>query len=644
MSWKDEAEEASTAPTPDYEIPAGTSAIAPGSEDASAMSHKYTADDVNEELLRAKRRWKETPTLDQMAAAYGMGARRIVANTANMLGAKNAFGMDTTDEGIRKFQQSNAPDIEAMRSTPIGGIMSLLGEGVTSLPAVMAPEAAAGSKIPLVSAALRPLFSTPARTMITGGGIQGAAMAEPGERTKGALTGALVGGAFPVAGWAGKSALYGVKPTEEMQWLMDRGVRLTPGMMKPQGWLNQVEQSWAGSLPYFGAKITARRNAAYDDLLHAVTADTAPPNLAAFGKKDPLAAGVQPIPRGATLNDTYTSVDQAFGEAYDKVKGYKIPWPPEKMNLAGSNEPLFFEPPAKGPLAKRPEGLLQKATNDRRITATEADRKAVRDAIAAEWSAIKPDASGQLDSAQLLEFRSTLRRRAREAQADPNAQKEAALWRSAEDKVTDVLESQLKGSDLAWLRATDKQYAKNSIVTDALKRSSTGERFTPSQLSAAVKKSQLAHGTPRGWARGEGAMRDWSSAADEAFTKHYAPKTGAMVPAVAAPIAAMAAFPPSAVPITGLTGLLTTEAGRKLAGGMYPWQKGGQLMVEGALKRLKNAAANTTLGYAAKPLALNLARARMIPGAPSALTNAQYAAEDQLNLPELPRVVVAGGG
>jgi hypothetical protein len=601
----------------------------------SAVGMEHTKAEPSKGGYYAEQRWNAMNPLQQLGVSYGLGARDIVANTGNMFGAKKLFGIDTTDEGIKAYNEANADENAAIRSSFTGALGDLLGKGITSIPHVLAPEALSGAKIPYVSAALRPLYRTaegalsPARSIITGGAVQGATMANPNERVSGALTGAGVSALFPVAGYAGKVALRGVNPSEELKWLVDRGVKLTPGQMSPGSWVDHLEQAWGANLPYLGPKIAARREKSYEDFMHAVTADTAPPKLSAYGKQDPLVEGVQPVSRGTTLNDTYTNVDDAFRNAYQQVNG--IPMKLKVMNTAGPDVPAYQH--------------ALRAIRSKATPAAETERAAVEGTFKDKWSKMikyQDAKTGEIDSAHLLELRSDLRAQSRKYRAtNPDR---ADLFRESADSITDVLESQLTNSKgrapaMEWLRAVDKQYAKNSIITDALKSARTGERFTPSQLTAAVRKAQLQHGSARGFARGEGLMRDWSGAADEAFSAHYVPKTGATVMAASAPVAAMAAFPPSAVPIAGLGGLFTTEAGRKLAGGLYPWQASGRSTVSGALNRLKAVNESMLPGNRfqihpvdrSKDAALNLLRARMMQSAPGAAQNAQWAAEDAVD-------------
>src|SRR5207253_1822924 len=93
---------------------------------------------------------------------------------------------------------------------------------------------ALASKIPAVG---------PILNAATQGGVQGFSTSDPGDRGLNTLIGALTGGGLSAAGRAGSKVVYGATRTPEAQFLLNRGVSLTPGQMNPGGAMNQFEQA-----------------------------------------------------------------------------------------------------------------------------------------------------------------------------------------------------------------------------------------------------------------------------------------------------------------------------------------------------------------------------------------------------------------
>ena len=541
--------------------------------DAEGMTHTRSQPSglgyVTEQAQKAA--WEDTPAWKKPGVAYGMGANKVVTHGLNMIPGTSTFadalkrgtGMDITDEGLKRDRESRA----FLESNPASMAGGMIGETATLTPLMMGGSGAL-SRIPalrgLVTAGEDALMSGPTRRMITEGAAQGATMAEPGDKGSGALFGGAAGAMWPASGATWNAAARGVNPGEEARTMLDKGVRLTVGQMNPRGWLNDLEQKWAHVIPVWGPKIKARRSRAFEDWQHMTIMDTAPPDPATFGQVVPSKAPLATVPRGKTVGETFANVDQAYTPAYDVVKGFEIRWPPKIMNTSGPDVPLF--------------GALKRATKNPNVTANAEQRAAVEKSVMAEWSSLKPkkNAAGDdiIDSEDLLKLRSKVREKSRTERRsqDSDGRLKSELFDSAEDQITKVLESQLPGDAMAWVKQVDFQYAKNKIMEDALTRGKG--KFGLSDVSNAVRDSALKFGSKRQYAKGQGLMRDYSDAGSDTFTT-TAPATGAAYLAAAAPMAAVAANPLlGAAAVAPVVGALGSEAGRKLAGGMYPWQRG----------------------------------------------------------------------
>lgn len=567
---------------------------------------------VTEQAQKAA--WEDTPTWKKPGVAYGMGANRVLTHSLNMIPGTGTFaeslkrgtGMDITDEGLKADREAS----RYLSSTPTGMVGGMVGETATLAPLIMGGSGAL-SRIPalrgLVTAGEDAFMSGPTRRMITEGAAQGATMADPGDKGSGLLFGAGAGAMWPAAGATWNAAARGVNPGEEAKAMLDKGVRLTVGQMNPRGWLNDLEQKWAHIIPVWGPQLKARRSQAFEDWQHATIMDTAPPDPTSFGRTPPASAPLATVPRGKTVGETFDNVDQAYTPAYDVVKGFEIRWPPKIMNTSGPDVPLYRS--------------LRTATKNPSVTANAEQRAAVEKSVMAEWTSLKPkkNASGEdvIDSDDLLKLRSKIREksRAERRSQDSDGRIKSELFDSAEAQVTKVLESQLPSDAMTWVKQVDFQYAKNKIMEDALTRGKG--KFGLSDVSNAVRDSALKFGSKRQYAKGQGLMRDWSEAGNDIFANNAATTTGAAVPALAVPAAMVAANPVAAAGVLApVVGALGSEAGRKIAGGMYPWQgamRGIDERLAGMLDSAGPNAANllTTMGRTG-------GNSMMIPRAPAA--------------------------
>ena len=132
-----------------------------------------------------------------------------------------------------------------------------------------------------------------------------------------------------------------------------------------------------------------------------------------------------------------------------------------------------------------------------------------------------------------------------------------ALLKSAEQRATEVLESQLPPDAMRALRAVDAKYGNFKVLESAIDRSKDRpDAFTPAQFSMAVKESVPSKGQ---YAAGGGRMRDIARESVDVFSPRT-PMTGAQQPSQL--VGYMAALPAAAMYGTGRG----RQLGKALAG------------------------------------------------------------------------------
>lgn len=210
------------------------------------------------------------------------------------------------------------------------------------------------------------------------------------------------------------------------------------------------------------------------------------------------APGAGPIPSGQT-DDMLDAAYRTFETAYDAAKGFPVMLT-RLGDVADADRPL--------------RGLLRQAVNDTNLPAGALGPRA-RERLAADLDQQFQDVmrrtgrggmpEGTVDSAALLDFRTALRREIRaSAKAGAGSGKSAAKDRArtralqnAEERVTEVLESQLPEDVMASLRATDARYRQHKIVEDAVWRGGDRE-LSPERLQDAVRRAESRGAFARG--------------------------------------------------------------------------------------------------------------------------------------------------
>lgn len=303
------------------------------------------------------------------------------------------------------------------------------------------------------------------------------------------------------------------------------GVDLTPGMTKPAGWVNSLEQA-STRIPIVGEMIQGARHGAQSDFQRVAIEKAAVP-----GTK------ITPAEPHEMLTQAYMS----FEPLYDQAKGIDV----HTAGLADS---------------------FSNAAKDRGVQATDATRSSTADWLDNQITQIKPNDIGAVDSAQLLKLRSGIRTQIRKNRlsGSPDKADSADLLENAEQSVTQSLEQQLPPDALDALRAADAQYGTYKVIENAVAKAKDNPNgFTPENLSQAIKEA-----TEKGaYARGGGRLRDFSRDAKETMSPTV-PQTGALLAGLGTAAGVAATHPYASIPLSmGALAFTTTRMGRAIAGG-----------------------------------------------------------------------------
>jgi hypothetical protein len=343
--------------------------------------------------------------------------------------------------------------------------------------------------------------------------------AEPKERKTAAGYGAIASGALPAGGSAYRAATRGIDMSPAARQLTRKGVELTPGQVAPEGTWAMIEESMM-RIPLVGPRVAAARERGWQQTKNLISKESAPP-------------GYTP-PDRADVRDAYKDLKDAYDTAYDQFKGY--PLQPMLMRVQGGNVPLS-----------------QAMAVSRQAAADPKSRRYVQTFIDNELGRIK---GRQLDSQDLLEIRSNIRAKIRDLSGNQNFPDAEGLLKTAEQRATEVLESQLPPDVMKSLREVDSKYGNFKVLENAIDRSKDRpDAFTPAQFSMAVKESTPSKGQ---YAAGGGRMRDIAQESADVFSPRT-PVTGAQQPSQLVGYAA-------ALPAAMLYGSRGKQLGRALAG------------------------------------------------------------------------------
>lgn len=470
---------------------------------------------------------------DIASAEVGQG----MANAGRHIG--NVLGL-VPDKALEDAKALDAP----LLRQPGAPLLTAVGES--------APLAATGVGLEGLAAKYAPwLARMPIAMQGLQGATQGYVMGDPGNRLASTLTGAAVGSAFPAAGEVIKLARSGIKPTTTANAFLSRGADLTPGQMNPEGFFNQAEEV-AQSLPVIGPMVKNARTRADQQAQKIVMQDAAA--------------------QGTTLSSPAGDIHALFDEAYrsyeplyDQAKGF-----PVRPAIVQTGQDIALK-----------DALLA-ATKDRGVQADQNARSQVADWLDNKLTSLKSTdpKKPNLDSGDLIRLRSEIRAQQRKFgnSASLGDQAVGDLYDNAEKAVTQALESQLPTDAMKALQTADAGYGKLKIVQDAVARSKDrADGFTWNQLAASIKAK-----TPQtNYARGQGSMRDLSTAGNDVFAVRT-PKTGFVGPAVGLAGTALYTHPHIAGPALGAIGLgALTPWGRRILSGQTGVQRG----IDSALTR-----------------------------------------------------------
>lgn len=205
---------------------------------------------------------------------------------------------------------------------------------------------------------------------------------------------------------------------------------------------------------------------------------------AVFQRVAPDHVEIQPGTAEEMLDQLYG----AFKPMYDEFKGYPI-----RTGL--------YNQPRRTTL----ETMIQNVPDSNRVMVDDATRAKVGRWLDSQYEGLhrtikNVDGVDTFQSADLLEFRSTIRAEARRA-AKRNDMETVDLLKIAEEKVDVLLKDQLPEGTMAELGVVDSHYRNYKIAEDAVYRGAAGDRgLTPDSLLQSVRASASSKGS---YARGE---------------------------------------------------------------------------------------------------------------------------------------------
>lgn len=470
----------------------------------------------------------DTPAKNYDAAAYLAG------------GKPSPQWMKPAESFIQGMEQLGGPELQPRDATErvvgdvqqgIGGAIGGLGAGQT-LTKFAAPAAQRiGEILSSVKGAFAPAVASPLASGIVkeSGGGRGAQLAA-----------ALAGGVAPAGGAAALKSMRGITPTPEAQFLLNRGMDLTPGQLNKGGFFDQLETSFE-NVPVIGQIIKAPKDQVEENLRHALIQESAAPNAI--------------IPKSKKVSEMLDSAYKSYTPAYDTVKGFPL--------VLQNGKPVIFNAGRNLPLEQK----IRSAVNTVTINSRPSDRNIVLRFLFDKEEGLF---SRKIDTSDdLLKIRSQVRTKRRDVKPNEvNAEIIRDLYGKAEEAITEALESQLPPNLIQRLKAVDAKYADYKKIEDAV--FAGGEGFTLKQVERSLKKKADKSSYARG--KSGGPFRELIEAG-EAVTADTLPQTGARL----APLAATAGVLGTgvkAIPAALLAaGLVGTKTGRTLARGGYGWQK-----------------------------------------------------------------------
>ena len=391
------------------------------------------------------------------------------------------------------------------------------------------------------------------------------AMQAGGDVLRGAGTGGLFGFGAGFAIPAVRALYRGItNPSDAAKYLRSKGVPLTIGQMEPRSAVAQWEEA-ATSAGAVGPAIQRMRDASKTSWQGAVLDEARAP-------------GMDPMDRTLPISQRMASIDAGFEPAYAPTKniqmeprtsagvpllerpprqpapplpipgvepppprpqvtpeGYKLGADGRYRDPKGRFVPLEKLAPELRPPPKQPDApefgpqeqpsAFTSVVDDPTVIVDQNKRDEVRRFLKNQLTVLREDAvDGTVNSNALTKMRSNIRKEIRRKSDDSDA---VNLLESAEDQVTDVIESSLPQSARDALRAADSQYRKFKVVEDAVYQSKDQpDGFTPHQLSTAIRKGEEKGRYTQG---GGGELRDLAANAREVFDMRIPPTAARML-------------------------------------------------------------------------------------------------------------------
>lgn len=520
--------------------------------------------------------------LDLTLAGTGRGLVHTGRSVGNMVGLVPSSVLD----------EQKSLDVPLL-ATPGGRFGNIVGESAATAPLGIGAGAALERAAPF---AARSLVATGA----TQGAVQGASTADPGNRARDALVGALTGGTLGAGASGVRGAVYGVERSPAAQRLMDQlpPGTLTPGQINPTGVMNMFEQA-SESLGGLKQIVEGARDSAEHAWQTRVIQEGAAP-----GTK---------ITPSSDMHDMLRQAYESYEPLYDQARGF-----PVKAAVMNGTQGVKL-----GPIFQQAAQLPG---------TTDSAQKAAGSWLQNELTRLPPNPT----SDDLLQLRSSIRAQLRTSRLsnDSVAQDKAQIFANAEQAVTRSLNSQLPPQALQALQTADSAYGRYKVLENAVAASKDQVAgLTPAKLSQAVYNATPDQTYALG---GGGTLRQLAQDGAQVF-QNVSPPTGARAVTLA-PLAAAAIAHPVAVGVplvTGGLGMVGTRTGRRIAAG----QTAPQQAVQSLTNALSGAASSVPvigrgLPGAAGQLAGRAATAAALPYAqqatPAALAAALMYAQQRL--------------
>lgn len=484
-----------------------------------------TAAAGEEEVLPSVRR--------SFVAGAGRGLENAALNVADVAG--RIPGLEGLRPSPEKFAELKETDPALLASAP-GIAGNILGETAATAPVGLARLPAAAKGAPLLLRAL----TSPVAQATAQGAAQGALLAGPDNRAAGALvgggTGGLLTGALGLVAGPFRGAL-----TKAGQWALEKGreAGIVPTMQQlAPGSLPAVIESVGEHMPGLRKAVESRAQATADLWRNEVAKAALPPGA--------------PILRGGNPENRIGELQDLFESAYGKVPSRplelgaplgdvaeipgrplttaEIQALPQAEKAAVVKQMLNTGKPPTTAATPAQQGLFSGAVEDPNVLTTDADRAAVRRYLDNQLTLLKPNETGQIDSADLLKMRSNIRRAIREGSKVESKADQVKLLQNAETAINESL-AKADPELTAQLQELDKAYRQFKPVEKAQAKSRSLEGFTPADLTREVNAVTPDAVLARG---GGGPMADLAETGRELLTQRT-PLTGVrMLPHAAA--------------------------------------------------------------------------------------------------------------